>query len=96
MNHTKNNLVEFTQEQNQNKRDGPSQKKASLKRITVQFSKDLYENLQWISDEQGGIALAEAVRKAVMLEFYLRQQLKEKDTKLLIEYPDSVRELIIR
>lgn len=66
------------------------------KRITVQFSQDMYDNLQRLAKEQGGISLAEAVRKAIALESYIRQQLKNQKTKLVLESEDSKRELIIR
>ena len=79
-------------------RDDPTTEKPLVKRITIQFSQEVYEDLQWISKQQGGISLAEAVRKAVSLESYLRQQLSKKGTRLIIDDPnlDYVREIVIR
>jgi nucleoid-associated protein YgaU len=64
------------------------------KRMTIQFSDNLMQHIEWLAEVQG-ISQAEAVRKAVALESYLRQALLS-GSKLLIEDEDSVREVIIR
>ena len=78
--------------------DNSLKQTSSTKRITVQFSEIMYQELQSLAEEQGGISLAEVVRKAVKLESYLSQQLRKKGTRLVIDYPDleHVREIVIR
>lgn len=53
------------------------------------------QHLEWLAEIQG-LSQAEAIRKAVALESYLRQALSSKNAKLLIQDEDSIRELIIR
>lgn len=65
------------------------------KRMTITFPGDIAEHLRWLAEKQG-ISQAEAARKAVVLESYLRQALLKPDAKLLISDRDSVREIIIR
>ena len=65
------------------------------KRMTISFPAELNQHLVWLAQQQG-ISQAEAVRKAVALESYLRQALQKPDAKLLIEDESSVREIIIR
>ncbi|WP_019503218.1 CopG family transcriptional regulator [Pleurocapsa sp. PCC 7319] len=65
------------------------------KRMTISFSAELNQHLVWLAQQQG-ISQAEAVRKAVALESYLRQALQKPGAKLLIEDESSVREIIIR
>ncbi|MEL6493572.1 MAG: CopG family transcriptional regulator [Cyanobacteria bacterium J06623_7] len=65
------------------------------KRMTIQFSSALIEHLEYLAETQG-ITQAEVVRRAVLLESYLRQALQEPDTRLLIEANDSIKEVIIR
>ena len=72
-----------------NKRASPS------KRMTIQFSSELNEGLERIASQQG-ISQAEAVRKAVALEIYLRQALERPGARLLIEDDKSIKEVIIR
>ena len=95
---SKDKISESSEEVDNKKGDDPPKKTSSAKRITVQFSQEMYEDLQWLADQQGGISLAEAVRKAVGLESYLRQQLTKKGTRLIIDDPDLdyVREIVIR
>ena len=90
---------DLSESMNNKQRDDPlKQTKQSLKRITIQFSPENYKDLQSIAKQQGGISLAEAVRKAVSLESYLREQLSKKGTRLIIDDPelDYVREIVIR
>ncbi len=65
------------------------------KRMTISFPADLNQHLLWLAEQQG-ISQAEAVRKAVALESYLRQALQKPGAKLLIQDDSSIREIIIR
>ncbi len=65
------------------------------KRMTISFPADLNQHLLWLAQQQG-ISQAEAVRKAVALESYLRQALQKPGAKLLIQDDSSIREIIIR
>jgi predicted HicB family RNase H-like nuclease len=90
------NVIELSPERlNERASPFPIESNASSKRMTIQFSPELYEHLQSIADAQG-ISLAEAVRKSVALESYLRQALKRSGARLLIEDEKSVKELILR
>lgn len=65
------------------------------KRMTIKMSPELNQHLEWIAKEQS-VSLVEAIRKAIALESYLRQALKRKGARLLIQDDDGVRELLIR
>lgn len=69
--------------------------RSSGKRMTILFPPDLNDNLQWIAEQQG-ISQAEAVRKSVALESYLRQALLRPGARILIEDDNSIKEVIIR
>lgn len=85
----------MSSEKTVNSKKSKNSQKAEIKRMTIQFSPELSENLAWIASQQG-ISQAEAARKAVSLEYYLRQALKKSGARLLIEDEDSIREIIIR
>ena len=77
------------------KSDSKKSTSNDVKRMTIQFPPELNQHLIWLAEQQG-ISQAEAVRKAVALESYLRQALQKPGAKLLIEDESSVREIIIR
>ncbi|MEL6929710.1 MAG: hypothetical protein AAFO95_13860 [Cyanobacteria bacterium J06600_6] len=79
----------------QDKSDSAQDNPASPKRMTISFPGELNQHLVWLAQQQG-ISQAEAVRKAVALESYLRQALQKPGAKLLIEDESSLREIIIR
>ena len=80
---------------NINQLSSPAQASFADKRMTITFPGDLAQHLKWLAEQQG-VSQAEAVRKAVALESYLRQALLEPGSKLMIKDSDSVREIIIR
>ena len=61
---------------------------AESQRITVTLGASSYEKIVKIAQEQN-ISISEAVRRSIRRDLFVQGLVKEKEGKLLIEFPDG-------
>lgn len=66
----------------------------ATKRITINFQGKDLENLEWLAQHQN-ISLADAVRKALNTDAFVRKTLAEGSEILIKESPDDIYKLLL-
>lgn len=72
-----------------------SKSKTGIKRLTIQISGIDLENLEWLADQQK-IPLAEAIRKALSTDAFIKKTLKKGADILIKENSEDIYKLLLQ
>jgi hypothetical protein len=86
--------TEFSQNAHEIETALVTKKDQEPKRMTIQFSAEQFAQLEELARVQN-ISQAEALRKSLATEFYLRKSMSEGN-QILLKGQDTLRELVLR